>query len=81
MPKNWVYLVDNTLEMKKWLLPLLLLFTSLILPQSKINTRLSNTNGYHELGMPYMQHYEPKDYNGRPDNQALLQSEARKSVV
>ncbi len=28
-----------------------------------------------ELGIPYMQHYDPRDYNGRPDNQALVQAD------
>jgi len=55
--------------------PLLLIFLFLcnaLLSQTNIEKQIKN---YKELGIPYMQHYEPKEYNGRPDNQAILQGD------
>ena len=53
----------------KWYLLFLALF---IIQLTKAQQNGGNANSY-EFGLPYMQHFEPGDYNARPDNQNLVQ--------
>ncbi|MGI9552699.1 MAG: ATP-binding protein, partial [Aurantibacter sp.] len=68
--------------MKKILLPPLLLIASFLFSQANedsLQLTLSQFNTpsvkYKELGIPYMQHYEAKDYDARPDNHAVVQGD------
>ncbi len=42
---------------------------------SLAQTETTNPSTNSELGIPYMQHYEPKEYGARPDNQAIVQGD------
>ena len=67
----------------KRLLILSLLFSSLLSSaqtsdtssQPELGRTANDSLSYRELGIPYMQHYEAKDYDARPDNQSLLQGD------
>ncbi len=56
--------------MIRWHFSLLLLLPTLLTSQSLEDT---TTREYRERGIPYMQHFAAKDYNGRPDNRTSVQ--------